>query len=169
MTQNVSVTGERMVVTRVFAAPRTLVWRAWTDPEQVMQWWGPKGFSLSTCRMDVRVGGRFLYGMRVPDGQEFWTGGEYQEVVPSAKLVFLMYFSDANGNKVEPENYGIEHRSIEDARDITLFEDAGDGETRVTYTGNETMQDAIESGQLKGMEESLDKLAALLRDPVRAE
>ena len=49
---------ERMVVTRIFDAPRELVWKAWTDPKYVMQWWGPKGFTVPVCQMDFRVGGK---------------------------------------------------------------------------------------------------------------
>jgi uncharacterized protein YndB with AHSA1/START domain len=61
---------ERMIITRVFDAPRELVWRAWTDPQYVMQWWGPKGFSCPSCEIDFRVGGKYLLCMRGPDGYE---------------------------------------------------------------------------------------------------
>jgi hypothetical protein len=76
MTKNTVNETERMVVTRVFDAPRELVWKAWTDPKYAMQWWGPKGFTAPFCEMDFRVGGKFLYCMRAPDGQEFWNGCE---------------------------------------------------------------------------------------------
>ncbi len=112
---------ERMVVTRVFDAPRELVWKAWTDPKYVMQWWGPKGFTAPVCTMDFRVGGKFLCCMRAPDGQEFWNAGEYHEIVPHEKIVSSMYFSDSQGNKVEPAHYGIEHEAIEDAYDVTFL------------------------------------------------
>src|SRR3977135_4472632 len=75
MTKNTVNETERMVVTRVFDAPRALVWKAWTDPKYVMQWWGPKGFTAPFCEMDFRVGGKFLCCMRTPDGQEFWMVG----------------------------------------------------------------------------------------------
>ena len=55
MTQNTVNETERMVVTRVFDAPREFVWKAWTDPKYVMQWWGPKGFTAPVCKMDFRV------------------------------------------------------------------------------------------------------------------
>src|SRR5579864_3601629 len=70
MTINTVNETERMVVTRVFDAPRELVWKAWTDPKYVMQWWGPKGFTAPVCQMDFRVGGKFLCCMKAPDGQE---------------------------------------------------------------------------------------------------
>lgn len=167
MTQQTVQERERMVVTRVFEAPRELVWRAWTQPEFVKQWWGPKGFTSPVCRMDFRVGGRFLYCMRAPDGQEFWNAGEFHEIVPHEKIVSSMYFSDPEGNKVEPAHYGIEHEAIADAQDVTLFEDLGNGRTRLTFIGNETMRNAIQSGQLEGTKEILDKVAGVVEGMVK--
>ncbi|HEX8816282.1 MAG TPA: SRPBCC domain-containing protein [Terriglobales bacterium] len=153
---------ERLVVTRVFDAPRELVWKAWTDPKYVKQWWGPKGFTAPFCQMDFRVGGKFLYCMRTPDGQEGWTAGEYYEIVPQEKIVSSMYFSDSEGNKMEAAELGSEHEAIEGARDTILFEDLGNGQTKVTFIGNETMQNAIQTGQLEGMKQTLDKVAAVI-------
>jgi uncharacterized protein YndB with AHSA1/START domain len=162
MTKNAVNEIERMVVTRIFDAPRELVWKAWTDPKYVMQWWGPKGFTSPVCKMDFRVGGKYLICTKTPDGQEFWHGGEYHEIVPLEKIVSSMYFSDAKGNKVEPAQLGIEHEAIEGAHDVILFEDLGNGQTKLTFIGNETMENAIKSGQLEGMNQILDKAAAVV-------
>lgn len=153
---------ERMVITRVFDAPRELVWKAWTDPKYVQQWWGPKGFTAPVCKMDFRVGGKSLYCMKSPDGQEFWNGVEYREIIPHEKIVSLMYFADSQGNKVEAEHYGIEHEAIENAYDVTLFEDLGNGKTKLTFIGNELMEDAKNSGQLEGWNQILDKIAEVV-------
>jgi uncharacterized protein YndB with AHSA1/START domain len=160
---------DRMIVSRTFDAPRALVWKAWTDPKYVARWWGPKGFTTPVCEMDFRVGGKFLYCMRSPDGQEFWNGGEYHEIVPQEKIVSSMYFADSKGNKVEPTDLGIEHEAIEGLHDVTLFEDLGNGQTRVTFMGNETMQNALESGQLEGMNQILEKLSEVLTELRMAE
>ena len=160
MTINTVNETERMVVTRIFDAPRELVWKAWTDPKYVMQWWGPKGFTAPVCKIDFRVGGKFLFCMRTPDGQEGWNGGEYHEIVPYERIVSSMYFADAKGNRIEPE--GTEHEAIEGVHDVVLFEDIGNGQTKLTFIGNETMQNAIESGQLEGWKETLDKVAAVV-------
>jgi uncharacterized protein YndB with AHSA1/START domain len=162
MTKNTSNEPERMVVTRVFDAPRELVWKAWTEPEYVMQWWGPKGFTSPFCKMDFRVGGKSLCCMRTPDGQDFWNAIEYHEIVPHEKIVSSMYFADSKGNKVEPETLGIEHEAIDGAFDVTLFEDLGNGQTRLTHIGNEPMESAKNSGQLEGWYQILDKFAAIL-------
>jgi uncharacterized protein YndB with AHSA1/START domain len=162
MTKNTVNEKERMVITRVFDAPRALVWEAWTNPKYVMQWWGPKGFTAPFCEIDFRVGGKFLYCMRTPDGQEGWNAGEYHEIVQHEKIVYSMYFSDSKGNKVEPEQYGIEHEAIDGVHDVVLFEDIGNGKTKLTFIGNDTMQNAVESGQLEGWKQTLDKVAEVV-------
>ena len=162
MTKNTVNETERMVVTRVFDAPRALVWKAWTDPKYVMQWWGPKGFTSPVCKMDFRVGGKLLCCMKAPDGQEFWNAVEYHEIVLHEKIVYSMHFSDSKGNKVEPEEYGIEHEAIDDAHDVVIFEDFGNGRTKLTFIGSEPMESAKNSGQLEGWIETLDKVAAVV-------
>ena len=160
MTKNTINETERMVITRVFDAPRELVWKAWTDPKYVMQWWGPKGFTSPVCKIDFRVGGKFLFCMRTPDGQEGWNGGEYHEIVPYEKIVSSMYFADSSGNRIELE--GTEHEAVEGVHDVVLFEDIGNGQTKLTFIGNEPMKNAIESGQLEGWKETLDKVAVVV-------
>lgn len=167
MTGNTASEVERMFVTRVLNAPRELVWKAWTEPKYVMLWWGPKGFTAPVCQMDFRVGGKSLCCMKSPDGQEFWNAIEYHEIVPHEKIVSSMYFSDSKGNKIEPEELGIEHEAIEGAFDVTLFEDLGDGRTRLTHIGNEPMDSARDSGQLEGWNQILDKLAAVVAELVQ--
>src|ERR1700724_3857270 len=168
MTKNTVNEIERMVVTRVFDAPRELVWKAWTDPKYVMRWWGPKGFTAPSCKIDFRVGGKFLCCMKSPDGQEGWNGGEYHEIVLHENIVYSLYFADSKRNKVDPAQYGIEHEAIDDARDVVIFEDFGNGQTKLTMIGNETMDEAKNSGQLEGWNEILEKVAAVIAELAQA-
>jgi uncharacterized protein YndB with AHSA1/START domain len=168
MTRETMNETQKMVVTRVFDAPRELVWKAWTDPQYVMQWWGPKGWTSPACEIDFRVGGKYLCCMRSPDGWEGWTSGEYREIVPYEKIVSTMYFADSKGNRVNPAELGIEHDGIEDTPDVILFEDIGNGQTKLTFIGNESMQNALESGQLEGWKEMLDKMAAAVDELAQA-
>lgn len=85
------------VITRVFDAPREKVWQAWTEPERLRQWWGPKGFQCTQCTMDLRPGGLMHYCLRSPDGQEMWGRFVYREIVKPQKLVFVVAFSDEKG------------------------------------------------------------------------
>ncbi len=86
----------------------------------------------------------------------------------SEKIVFSMYFSDSKGNKVDAAEYGIEHEAIEDVYDVILFEDLGNGQTKLTFMGNDTQKNAIESGQYEGWKETLDKVAAVVAELVQA-
>jgi hypothetical protein len=79
-----------------------------------------------------------------------------------------MYFSDSKGNKIDPAELGIEHEVIEGAYDVTLFEDLGNGQTKLTYIGNDPMESAKESGQMEGWVEQLDKLAAVVAGMAQA-
>jgi uncharacterized protein YndB with AHSA1/START domain len=85
------------VITRVFDAPRDRIWRAWTEPERLKHWWGPKGFACTHCTVDLRPGGLMHYCLRAPDGQEMWGRFIYREVVKPQKLVFVVAFSDPKG------------------------------------------------------------------------
>ena len=86
-----------LVITRIFDAPRELVWKAWTEPERLMHWWGPKGFTVHTCKVDLRPGGVFHYGMRAPDGSDIWGKFIYREIVAPERIVFIGSFSDEKG------------------------------------------------------------------------
>ena len=87
-----------LVVTRVFDAPRELVWKALTEPERLVQWWGPKGFTSSVHKLELRPGGTFLYSQRTPDGREMWGKWVYREIVAPERLVFVSSFTDEKGN-----------------------------------------------------------------------
>src|SRR6266478_2560707 len=131
---------------------------SWYSPAFQNSW--PSGALMQ--QRNFRVGGKFLCCMRAPDGQEFWNAGEYHEIVLHEKIVSSMYFSDSQGNKVEPAQYGIEHEAIDGAHDVVTFEDLGNGQTKLTFIGNETMESAKTSGQVEGWNQILDKVAAVV-------
>ena len=106
--------------------------------------------------------------MKAPDGQEGWNAVEYHEIVPYEKIVSSMYVSDSKGNKIDPAQLGIEHEVIEGAYDVTLFEDLGNGQTKLTFIGNEPMESAKNSGQLEGWNEILEKVAAVIAELAQA-
>ena len=89
---------EDFIITRELDAPRDLVFRVWTECEHLSQWWGPKGFTVFHCNVDLRPGGTFHYGMRAPnDGPEMWGKFVYVDVARPERLVYLASFSDAAG------------------------------------------------------------------------
>lgn len=88
---------EEFVIERTFDAPRALMWKLWTDPAHLARWWGPKGFVVSHCKVDLRPGGIFHYGLRSPNGQEIWGKFVYREIVMPERMVYVVSFSDADG------------------------------------------------------------------------
>jgi uncharacterized protein YndB with AHSA1/START domain len=84
-------------ITRVFDAPREQIWKAWTETERLKRWWGPKGFTVHTCKVDLRPGGTFLYGMKAPDGSDIWGKFVYRKIEAPKRLEFIVSFSDPKG------------------------------------------------------------------------
>ena len=84
-------------ISRVVDAPRERVWQAWTEAERLKKWWGPKGFTVKQCKVDLRPGGLMHYCLRTPDGKDMWGKFVYREIVKPEKLVWLNSFSDEKG------------------------------------------------------------------------
>jgi uncharacterized protein YndB with AHSA1/START domain len=89
---------EPFIISRTFDAPRELVFKAWTERERLMQWFGPKGFAMTSARLDLRPGGNFHYCLRSPDGKEMWGKFVYREIVAPERIVWVNSFSDKDGN-----------------------------------------------------------------------
>lgn len=150
-----------MFITRVFNAPVEKVWRAWTDPELVKQWWGPEHFTSPGAKIDFRVGGKYLFGMRDPDGNDYWSTGEYVEIVPLKRIVYTDSFSDADGNVISPRQFGLS-ADFPESQEITLtFEDLG-GQTLLRIASASMPRDEFFEMARSGMSTSLDKLARVV-------
>ncbi len=150
-----------LVITRVFDAPRELVWKAWTEPERFMKWWGPKMFTSPACEMDVRVGGTYLWCMQWPDGRRNYTTGTFLEVVPPERLVYTDSFSDEAGNVVPATYYGLPgEMPLEQRVTVTLEDDGGKTKMTLRHEGFPVGDMSEMAGQ--GWNESFDKLAASL-------
>ena len=114
-----------LVIERIFNAPRELVWKAWTDPEMLMRWWGPKQFTAPACKLDFRVGGTYLYCMRSPEGQDYWSTGVFREIVPLEKIVQTDSFADEQGNVVPATHYGMSEDFPLELLVTVTFDDLG--------------------------------------------
>ena len=155
-------TGHALLITRIFNAPRKLVWKAWSDPAHLMKWWGPKNFTSPKCKMDFRVGGKYQYCMRSPEGQEFYSTGTYREITPLEKIVWTDSFADEKGNAVPAEHYGMGKDFPFELLVTLTFEDF-EGKTKFTLR-----HEGIPAGEMHdmtsgGWNESLDKLADSLK------
>jgi uncharacterized protein YndB with AHSA1/START domain len=158
---------KELVLTRVFDAPRELVFQAWTEPEHLKRWWGPNGFTLPYCTVDLRPGGAIHFCMRSPDGFEIWSKGIYREIVPPERFVSTNYFSDEQGNKLTPGHYGMPDWPTEMLMTVTFEEK--DGKTTMTVrqvSATDVLPEAGKKDAERGWGESFDRLAAYVTSEV---
>jgi len=144
---------QELVLTRVFDAPRELVFKAWTDPKCVREWWGPHGFTNPVCELDARPGGAIRIHMRGPNGIVYPMTGVYQEVVEPERLVFISSALDADG-----------HPMFDILNTVTFVEQ--DGKTKQTVRARVIKMTPQAPPYLAGMEQgwtqTLERLEAYL-------
>ena len=155
-----------VVVTRIFDAPTEEVWRAWTDSDAVMKWWGPTGFTSPVARIDFRVGGKSLVCMRAPKefgGQDMYNTWTYQKITPHELIEFIFTFSDKDGNPVDPSTMGVPPGVPNDVPHVITFKRLGDRKTEMTVReSGYTDEKAVAISKL-GLEQCLDKMAGLFQ------
>jgi uncharacterized protein YndB with AHSA1/START domain len=150
-----------LVIIRTFNAPHERIWQAWTEPEQLMRWWGPKDFTAPFCKNDLRVGGSYLYCMHAPDGQNYWSTGRYRKLVAPSLLVCTDSFADENGRVVAAAHYGMAGDwPLELLITVTFENEAGQTRMTLRHAG-------LPAGEMfdlcaAGWNESFDKLATHL-------
>ncbi|MCK9592717.1 MAG: SRPBCC domain-containing protein, partial [Methanoregula sp.] len=98
---------DEIIITRFFDAPRELAWRAWTEPGLVREWLGPKNYTSPSATIDLRVGGKYLYCMRSPEGRDIWSTGVFREIVKPERIVSTDNFADEKGDVVPATYYGM--------------------------------------------------------------
>jgi uncharacterized protein YndB with AHSA1/START domain len=145
-----SAADREIVLTRVFDAPREMVWGAWTDPEQLVLWWGPKGFSTTLLEMDVRTGGGWRMVMHGPDGTDYPNKGVFTDVVPYERLSYRL----SGGRKGAPV---MQFESM-----VSFVEK--DGKTvvklRMVFASAEARDRNVrEYGSIEGGNQTLERLA----------
>jgi uncharacterized protein YndB with AHSA1/START domain len=162
---DVEIQDRELVITRIFDTPRELVYKVWTDPEHVKNWWGPKPFTNPVCEIDLQPGGRFHYVMRSPDGMDFPMKGTFIEIVPNERLVYSNdayeqadFWKMAIGDKVEDD---VDFSTLT-SRVTVIFGDLG-GKTKLTLTtrfATNGVRDAMVGMQMaEGWTQSLEKFA----------
>jgi uncharacterized protein YndB with AHSA1/START domain len=142
-----------LVITRVFDPPRHLVWKALTESERLARWWGPKGFTWVSAKLDLRPGGAFHYCMRSPDGHAMWGKFVYREIVAPERIVFINSFSDESGATVRAPF--AEDWPLEILNTLTLAED--DGKTSLTLKGMPLNATAAQRKTFKAGHESMQQ------------
>ena len=161
--------GKDFTISRLFDAPRDLLWQCFTDPERMKHWWGPKGFTVIASKMDLRVGDTYHYGMKAPDGSPMWGLFTYRDIVPRERLVFVNSFSDENGGVTR---HPMAPTWLLYMLSTFTFEDAPDGKTKFTVRwqtldASPEEQATFDSDQSRtsmtnGWSGTMDQLAAYL-------
>jgi uncharacterized protein YndB with AHSA1/START domain len=144
----------KFVITREFDAPRELVFKAWTDPRHLAQWWGPKGFTNPVCEWDVRPGGKIYDVMRAPNGDRYPMGGEFREIVPPEKLVFACGALDENGDLLFEFLHTAKFAKINGKTKLTLH-----SRVTMTTTGANRYIGGFETGMTLSLERLAEHLA----------
>jgi uncharacterized protein YndB with AHSA1/START domain len=150
-----------LFITRTFHAPLGKVWAAWTDPESIKKWWGPKGYTTPVVKNDFRVGGSSLYCMRSPEGQDSWSTGIYKDIIPMERIVSTDSFANEDGNVVPASDYGISGDWPLELKVMVTFHEE-DGKTRITLQHTGFPDNENKTSAEAGWNESLDKLAEYL-------
>jgi len=153
-----------LIITRIFDARRDRVWKAWTNPEMFMKWWGPNHFSCPLAKLDLKIGGKYLVAMRSPDGKDFYSTGTYREIVPLEKIAVTDSFADEKGNIIPASYYGMGEAFPRETKVTVTFED-NNGKTKMTlnYPTVEGIDATMLDNMKQGWNQSFDKLAASLK------
>lgn len=135
-----------LIITRMFNAPRDLVWKAWTEPERLEHWWGPEGFTLPFLEMDMRPGGAWRACMRGPDGMNYWQHGVCRALVPPERLEYTLIWDN------DPT-----HEMLV----TVVFVDRGK-QTEMTFRQSQFKSVAERDGHQGGWSSAFNRLAAYL-------
>jgi uncharacterized protein YndB with AHSA1/START domain len=153
-----SANEHELIITRVFDAPRELLWRAWTDPALIARWLGPRGFTGKVEKLEAHIGGAYRFHLRAPDGTNHWMQGVTRELLPPERLVNTYVWADARGIPTGPETLLT----------VTLREDNG----KTTLTLRQTLFATVTSrdAHREGWDSALDCLNDLIAEvrPVQA-
>jgi uncharacterized protein YndB with AHSA1/START domain len=144
-----------LVITRIFNAPRQLVWKAWTEPGHFKKWWGPKEYTCPYCSIDLKVGGKYLASMQSEDGKKIWSTGTYREIKPQRKIVYTDSFADSKGNIVPGSDYNMPEMPMELIVTIEFEEADGKSNMSLHHAG---LPVAMADDCIKGWQSSFDKL-----------
>ena len=140
--------GWELTISRVFDAPRALVFEMWSKPEHLARWWMPKGFTLPVCEMDFRPGGKWHFVFRGPDGQDYTSDSVYREIVVPERIVFTGTLDHVPGDQVRTT--------------LTFTEDGG--KTTLTVHQVHSVESPATKGAPIGWTQTLDNLAAALAE-----
>ncbi|WP_286228518.1 SRPBCC family protein [Neobacillus mesonae] len=147
---SVEVEGKEIIVKRVFNASRDLIWKAWTQPEHLKNWWGPKGFSITTSEFEMKPGGIWRFIMKGPDGVEYPNKITFKEIVKPERLVY----TSADDIEGDPGRFQTIVTFVEEDNNTLLIQ-------RLIFPSAEIREQVVkEYGAIEGASQTLDRLEA---------
>lgn len=150
-----------LTIERLIYAPITKIWDAFTDADQLKQWWSPQGMSCSHASIELKAGGLFRYCFKTQDGNEFWGRGVYQNVKQPSQLSYLDTFTDATGQPVPPSHFGIPGDDVIETLVEFSFVEEGEN-TKLKMVGENYYDDAMTDDLISGWNSMFDKLESFL-------
>lgn len=148
-------------ITRTFYAPVERVWKAWSDPELIKEWWGPVGYSCPRAKMDFREGGKYLFAMQGPDGNVIWSTGVFEEIIPMEKIVWTDQFCDKDGKPLLAKDVGIPGEWPDKLYVTIEFEGLNNNQT-IMIISHEGIPKEMHDDCVEGWKSSVDKLQKLV-------
>jgi uncharacterized protein YndB with AHSA1/START domain len=152
LNQKVEQNGGELTVTREFDAPRKLVFETYSDCKHLKNWWGPRTWPLSYCKMDFRAGGRWHFCMKGPDGTEAWGLGIYKDIKQYEHIHYEDYFSDKDGNPNKTMPFTLIKVEFIEKGDKTIVKSVAN------YSSKAELQKVLAMGMIAGMTETYDRL-----------
>lgn len=152
-----------VLITRTINAPRELVYKAWTKPEHLMQWYAPTGCTIRFAILDIRQGGSYHSCITIPDGKECWCVGEYLEIIPNEKIVQTMAVCNAKGNRISAIEAGMDKDWPDETILTVTFEALEDGNTKITLRQTVSEDLAKRTGAHPSWLIMLDRMEELLQ------
>ena len=157
-------TKQDLTVVRTYNTTLDLVWRAWSDAEQVKLWWGPNYWISSHCAMDFRVGGKTVVSMRPPDGRDVYTEWRYERIDPMERIEFMQNRVDEQGALIDEDFTDPESVTPRDIRTVAVFKALG-SRTTLTVTERDYPAGEIFRWEETRLEQTLDRLGTTLQYP----
>lgn len=160
-----------IIIMRTFNSSVENLWKAWTNEAYIKEWWGPEGFSAPVIKIDLRKGGKYLYSMKDNNGKMYWSGGEFIDINPLKSLTVKDYFSDENGNKVDPLDYNMDPDFPKESIVNIKFDKEGN-KTKLSIIypppDSNATRDAIKKSRMEeGWNSSLNKLQKVVEKNVK--
>lgn len=142
---------QELVIVRTFDAPRALVFKAWTEPQHLVRWWGPAGFTTPVCEMDPRPGGGYRFSMRSPEGIDHWWYGVCREIVEPERIVWTCILDGGDGKRISSQTL------------LTVILEEQEGGTKLTLHQAIFDSPASQQAHQGGWNSAMDRLAEYVR------